>query len=555
MKQMNLKDYTKKKTDFIDKKLEDFRADVIDKLEELDKGITIDKVLYDLNHNKETAHMQYNLLNTYKVPNSQLSNLKTYDYFEASICMKDILSSLNLQDRDVVVLVLNKNFATAKEYLADGGQWSGLYNGNDFTWNNSKEIEDATLWMNFTIDDEDEWGTYHGYMNWCHDYYKEGCNDIVLHLCANSMATEEFDKFIDGIRDLKLYVLRPNGEIVKEDNYDFSLEYIKETYGFDYKLKLDAANYGFIDFTLGNIGNDLLIDWGDGEISKLGHCAGRIRSTDYHTYKNPNQLYRVKVYTKEDAFDFNEINCDILYYLDASNCTSFCDIYVGNFRADGIGLTNKFTNSSGRSFFEIYNYDFDDCDLSGLVNGDNLFMTGIRKTPQTIDYSKIKEMDYMFQQCVALTDASKVKTDTATTAEGMFLSCYSLESLPQLNLQNCTNIGSFITECYSLESLDLINTNKVTTLVDMCLSCINIKEVKTLDLSSCSTSSFNYGTFYDCHMLQRVTVIGTQAANVIDAFIAVLPTNNLGETRTLDITGCTNKNSVTATAEGWTILK
>ena len=61
--------------------------------------------------------------------------------------------------------------------------------------------------------------------------------------------------------------------------------------------------------------------------------------------------------------------------------------------------------------------------------------------------------------------------------------------------------------------------------------------------------------FEYCWSLEKVIIIGTQAAAVMDTIISELPTNNLGKQRIFDISGCTNKDGVTATAEGWTIVK
>lgn len=563
---INLKDYVKLKLDYFDKKINNLK-NIVDS-----SSVNIDSIIKDLNSNHkgyayyENARYENSEITTgVNVPlNDNVSIVKHYDRDCFTVCIKNILSKLRLGHNNFVVAIFNDDNAVIREYLPDGGSWDGKNMGyEEKWWRYNKNIKLYDMCFNYIHHDEEQlW--YTGQTNYNNMFYCDGYDSISFIFYVEGAETrEEFDQLIDDyIKSIKLYKILETGNQVTNKTNEHTIKYIKETYGYDYRLVLDIEQWAFREdpasdyrnyFELGNAGNNLLIDWGDGTLSKIDNAKGKISSSAHH-YKD-HGIYRIKVYCSNETFDFNKISCYSIHYIDVSGCTTNCHIETVNFYPEELNITNKFTNKDGNAFFQIQSgFNFEGCDFSNMVDGNNLFMCGIDRIPSSIDFSKIKDAHYMFQQAVRLKDATGVDTTTMIDVSGLFYCCNSLEIVPQLNLQNSTGMGCMFAECPNLEYVDLINTGKCESADWMFASCPKLKEVKTLDLSSCSVNYVDYMFDY-CWSLEKVIIIGTQAAAVMDTIISQLPTNNLGKQRIFDISGCTNKDGVTATAEGWTIVK
>lgn len=97
--------------------------------------------------------------------------------------------------------------------------------------------------------------------------------------------------------------------------------------------------------------------------------------------------------------------------------------------------------------------------ISFSIEGNSNPITNLDYEVANLDTSKIKNMSYMFYQCVNLTSLNLTNFDVSSVEnfEAMFAMCSKLKSLNLSNwvISNATNMNYMFQECEELENLDI----------------------------------------------------------------------------------------------------
>ena len=136
--------------------------------------------------------------------------------------------------------------------------------------------------------------------------------------------------------------------------------------------------------------------------------------------------------------------------------------------------------------------------------------------------NKLKNLDYMFNGCQALTniDLSNFITQNATNMSNMFDGCQSLTTINLTNLEtkNVKNMRNMFSNCKSLKEINLsnFNTENVTNTSWMFSGC---ESLTSLNLSNFNTENVNNMKymFSECRNLKRENVI-TKDKKILNLF-------------------------------------
>ena len=128
-----------------------------------------------------------------------------------------------------------------------------------------------------------------------------------------------------------------------------------------------------------------------------------------------------------------------------------------------------------------------------------------------VDFSGVRVSDFMFEQCVSLTEMDLRGMDLRKlqSAGGMFQNCSGLRTLhlDGVKLDSLTNLMGTFAECHPLRSLDLsgFNTSRVVWMTGLFQGCQSLEE---LDLSTFDTSRVRemQDMFAYCHQLETLTL-------------------------------------------------
>jgi surface protein len=147
------------------------------------------------------------------------------------------------------------------------------------------------------------------------------------------------------------------------------------------------------------------------------------------------------------------------------------------------------------------------------------------------DWSKVRDMGYMFQSCSNLTslDVSNWDTSKVTAMYSMFHNCKNITSLDVSNwdTSKVTAMNSMFYYCTNLTSLDVSNwdVSNVTTMSNMFNNCSNLT---SLDVSNWDTSKVTnmYSMFQYCYKLTELKMGGdvSKVTNVSSMFGSIKTT-------------------------------
>lgn len=169
-----------------------------------------------------------------------------------------------------------------------------------------------------------------------------------------------------------------------------------------------------------------------------------------------------------------------------------------------------------------------------------------------LDTSNIKNMEYMFQQCDALTSVNVADWNTSKVTDmgWMFLWCNSLSNLDvsRWNTSNVTDANRMFEDCFMLSNIDVSrwNTSKMNDVSGMFNGC---KSLTSLDLSGWDNSSISkvsdygnggIGLFKDCENLVDLKLpknfITSKVTDISDMF------NGCKSLTSLDLSGWDTSN-------------
>lgn len=128
------------------------------------------------------------------------------------------------------------------------------------------------------------------------------------------------------------------------------------------------------------------------------------------------------------------------------------------------------------------------------INGNMIFYLSSRDNPgdDKWDSSNVTDMAYMFDGCTTLKDNYgfwNLKTDSATTLEGMFNNCSSITDIEvNWSTDNVTNMSKVFNGCTNLSNLNVggWNTSNATDMSYLFSGC---KSLSTIDIKNFDTSN------------------------------------------------------------------
>ena len=410
-----------------------------------------------------------------------------------------------------------------------------------------------------------------GYQSYYNDTFDLTRESIEIDITLEADTEEELLKY-DNINNMKIFKTYYKEKTFTTNNeIDDTINYISNTYGYDYSLKFSTAvtleeehkiggYYKFFNFSKKT---NCIIDWGDGTIEKFTNVS----NADHHFYPGK---YKIKIYS--DSYLWLSIiqhGHNIIDVLDLSQHTSlksmFCEESV-TLNCD-VNVNSAITDITFYSFAAITNPERLKFDKQLNVTSLNNTFCGnvwIQSLPTFIDYSKVTNFSYAFQCTTNLYNVDNLDTSSGENGCGMFMDCANLQSVNELDCTNMTNIGNMFTACHKLREVKLKNTGKCIDFSYTFWDCVCLESISELDISSLSLDKYTDGnykyigehTFLRCKSLKYVKLVGNATKEQIEIFINYLPTYLIeGQNKQIDITGCTNKDQVTVTKDTWTILK
>ena len=127
----------------------------------------------------------------------------------------------------------------------------------------------------------------------------------------------------------------------------------------------------------------------------------------------------------------------------------------------------------------------------------------------TLDTSKVTNMNSMFKDCSKLISVPQMDTSNVTDMDNMFSNCESIAIIPQINTSKVTNMHNMFNNCISLTTVPQLDTSNVTNTSNM-FENTNITTVPQMNTSN--VTSMN-SMFSGCKNLVTVTQLNTSKAN------------------------------------------
>ena len=143
-------------------------------------------------------------------------------------------------------------------------------------------------------------------------------------------------------------------------------------------------------------------------------------------------------------------------------------------------------------------------------------------TATGISYDLVGNLDYLFYDCVKLTDCGEVKSVKCTSFQGTFTNCSELTNIPNISLDAATSLYQIFKGCTKLTDVTLPTPHKViTSLYEAFLGCIKLTHVK---LGVCPIINNVTGLFQGCVLLETIDeliTVGVQSGHVLDGCISL----------------------------------
>ena len=412
------------------------------------------------------------------------------------------------------------------------------------------------------------------YQMYYHDTFDLTRESIEIDMDLYADTEEELLKY-DNINNMKIFKTYYKEKTFTTNNkIDDTINYISNTYGYDYSLKFSTTvtleeehkigtnkNCKFFCFSKST---NCIIDWGDGTIEKFTN----VLNADHHFYPGK---YKIKIYSDKYLWLSKiQYGHNIIDVLDLSQHTSLYEMfYEGSITLNcDINVNSAITDVRKYSFAAIANPDRLKFDKPlNVTSLDNTFCGNvwISSLPTFIDYSKVTNFSYAFQCMTNLYNVDNLDTSRGENGESMFMDCANLQSVNELDCTNMTTMNGMFIACHKLREVKLKNTGKCINFNSTFQDCVCLESINELDISSLSLEKNTYNDNYKyigehifarCKSLKYVKLVGSATKEQIEIFINCLPTYLIeGQDKQLDITGCINKDQVTITKDTWTILK
>ena len=134
-------------------------------------------------------------------------------------------------------------------------------------------------------------------------------------------------------------------------------------------------------------------------------------------------------------------------------------------------IENKGVDMSNTPFTE-YSTKIDEITTSGGGSGTFVIPDGMKfqgstfsTLPDSLDFSEITDMSYLFEDCYNLNDGN-INTNSAINMEGLFAYCYNMITAPELKTSKVTNMRKMfyggISYKMKLETVPFYDTTNVT---------------------------------------------------------------------------------------------
>lgn len=255
---------------------------------------------------------------------------------------------------------------------------------------------------------------------------------------------------------------------------------------------------------------------------------------DYLSHEQDGLVYKIDEAGNkswgEVANRINNVNFDISF---RDFCPSTCKEWFKDF----VNLA-KVNNINNLNFSKLKNTDYM---FQGCINLDNIDMSSMFPAPNIVESSRfmfvsciklnsfnisnwfvsnIKDFKAMFAECSSATnlDVSRWDTSSGTDFSAMFDGCLSLQNVPceNFNVTNATDLSWLFYCCYKLKSVDLSKwkTPNVKNISDM--FCYNHELLEIKGLSSLDTSKVTdmSGVFFECFKIKNLDLSSWDTSNV-----------------------------------------
>ena len=137
---------------------------------------------------------------------------------------------------------------------------------------------------------------------------------------------------------------------------------------------------------------------------------------------------------------------------------------------------------------------------------DKFSYTSIKKYADSLNFSKVANMQYMFYGCTNLKTIPQLDTGNVTDMSQMFYKCTNLKTIPQLDTSNVTSMNSMFRGCNNLQTIPQLDTNSATDMNYIFSQCYNLQ---TIDITSLDKiiSFYNINQFaYSCNSLTKLII-------------------------------------------------
>lgn len=129
--------------------------------------------------------------------------------------------------------------------------------------------------------------------------------------------------------------------------------------------------------------------------------------------------------------------------------------------------------------------------------------TNLDELINSLDFSNITDMSYMFRDCIALVSIPLLNTSNATNMYFMFYKCEKLTTIPQLDTSKAIDMSYMFSSCRSLTSIPQLDTSSATNMYNMFYYCSKITTIPQLNTSKVTDMC---NMFFQCSKLTTIDI-------------------------------------------------
>lgn len=157
--------------------------------------------------------------------------------------------------------------------------------------------------------------------------------------------------------------------------------------------------------------------------------------------------------------------------------------------------------------------------------------------PDSLDFSEITDMSYLFENCYNLNDGN-INTNSAINMEGLFAYCYNMITAPELKTSNVTSMRKMfygeIGNKMKLETVPFYDTTNVTDMSMMFYYCNKLETIPPFNTSNVTNMR---GMFSDCSKLKTIPPFNTsKVTNMANMFCQCASLQSIPELNTSNVT-------------------